>query len=91
MLMTAPERSSENCDRGGHNPVVDEAITALASRLVDTKLNVGDSDGTATNMFDPNHTINLADLELDDDIAHLVEDNRSREVSNGTENNMFMV
>jgi hypothetical protein len=84
MLMTAPERSSENHDRGGHNPVVDEAVTALASRLVDAKLNVGDSDLPATNMFDPKHTIDLADLELDDDIAQLVDENRSRKVSNGT-------
>ncbi|CAM0137059.1 unnamed protein product [Umbelopsis sp. WA50703] len=76
--MTAPERSSENHDRGGHNPVVDEAVTALASRLVDAKLNVGDSDLPATNMFDPKHTIDLADLELDDDIAQLVDENRSR-------------
>ncbi|KAG2171784.1 hypothetical protein INT43_008164 [Umbelopsis isabellina] len=83
--MTAPERSYDNCDSGGRNPVVDEAVTALASRLVDTKLNVGDSDRTATNMFNPNHTIDLAELELDDDIAQLVEDNRSRQVSNGTE------
>lgn len=89
--MTAPERSSDNCDRGGSNTVIDDAVTALASRLVDTKLNVGASDRTATNMFDPNHTIDLADLELDDDIAHLVEDNRSREVSHGNKSSILMV
>lgn len=64
-----------------HGPVIDDTVTALASKLVDARLGGADSKTVTTNMFDPNHELDLADLELEDDIAHFAEQNRSRKVS----------
>jgi hypothetical protein len=60
---------------------VDDSVTELASKLVDAKLSGSDSKTVTTNMFDPNHEFDLAELELDHDIAQLAEQNRSRKVS----------
>jgi hypothetical protein len=79
--MTASKKTSSRHDMESHGPVIDETLTALASRLVDAKLGGGDSKPVATNMFDPNHELDLADLELEDDIAQLAEQNRSRKVN----------
>lgn len=66
---------------GDHGPIIDDSVTELASKLVDAKLSGSDSKNATTNMFDPNHEFDLAELELDHDIAQLAERNRSRKVS----------
>ncbi|CAO3683405.1 unnamed protein product [Umbelopsis ramanniana] len=76
--MTASEKLSSRHNLGDHGPVVDDSVTELASKLVDAKLSGSDSKTVTTNMFNPNHEFNLAELELDHDIAQLAEQNRSR-------------
>ncbi|KAG2174047.1 hypothetical protein INT44_000161 [Umbelopsis vinacea] len=63
---------------GDDKPVTDNTVTELASKLVDAKLSGSESKAVTTNMFDPNHEFDLAELELDQDIAQLAEQNRSR-------------
>lgn len=79
--MTASEKLSSRHNLGDRGPVVDDSVTELASKLVDAKLSGSDSKTVTTNMFDPNHEFDLAELELDHDIAQLAEQNRSRKVS----------
>ncbi|KAI9287734.1 P-loop containing nucleoside triphosphate hydrolase protein [Umbelopsis sp. AD052] len=76
--MTASEKLTSRQNMGDDKPVTDNTVTELASKLVDAKLSGSESKAVTTNMFDPNHEFDLAELELDQDIAQLAEQNRSR-------------
>jgi hypothetical protein len=83
--MTASEKLSSRHNLGDQGPVIDDAVTELASKLVDARLSGSDSKAVTTNMFDPNHEFDLAELELDHEIAQLAAQSRSRKVSTCTD------